>query len=331
MIVSRFPRRAAARAGFVLTVGIGLCASADRARADRLVSGFVKPTSTTPFTSWTVQTTNPATTADPVPGWTRTKVGPKEWRYTNNTTPIGGTFTVNLSGAGGTNGQVVAGDYTDANGRTVWVGTCLDPIGYRVVSGGATGTSYLGYNVPAGQYGYFYQMYNPAGYGGISKTATIGVGAASGATNFQVLASAFAFLPTAGFDLQDLALPDINRLDDTYAMQQYMEPLDAVAAASLAGIVPVSWSFNAVTGDASLTFEPGNAADGLGAAESSAVVAYTSPFGPGLTDSTNVSTSFVNTFGCPPDYILVPLVPEPSLAALALATVLATARRRGRR
>jgi hypothetical protein len=307
------PERTRSAVGVVAAV-VACAGLASVASADREITGRVKSTSTSPFTSWLIETNNPNTAPNGVLGWNLTQLGPKTWEFSGGLTNPGDTFTATLHNPFNTNpgGQVTGGDYL-SNGNQVWVKKCSDPLAMRVVSGGASGTSYLGYSIPAGQYGYFYQMYNQTGYGGVTKTMNITIGAGTSVSNLQVLNNHFAFLPVAGFDLDDLALPDVNRLDNNYDVQQYMEPGDATG---VAGTVPLSWAL--IGNTARMEFFPEAPEAGMGAAASGSICAFTSSFAPGITDTANAVSSFVNTFNCTNDYALVPTIPVPAPGSLVL-------------
>jgi hypothetical protein len=310
------------RRPYVVSCALALSLAAP-ALAQRDISGRVKDAATQPFTSWLVETTNPNTTPSEPLGWTRTQIGPRVWRFTGGTTNPGGTFTTTLTNPNTTNpgGQVTGGDYL-VNGNPVWVKVCSDPVGMRAVSGGATGTTYLGYEIPAGQWGYFYQMYNQANYGGITAKLEITLQPGTTISNLQVLDNHFAFLPTAGFDLDDMALPDISRMDDLYEVQQYMEPGDALGPG---GTVPATWTLSGQT--LTMDFLAAEGA-GMGAAASGPICAFLSPFSPGISDFVNANVTFVNNFQCPEDYAMIPIVPTPgSLGLLACCAFLLLGRR----
>lgn len=216
-----------------------------------------------------------------VPDATFPNGGPTTWTCTGGSLTRANPAVISLTKNGGTpSGKVHSYDYVDKNGNTVWVGACFDPMGYRVVEGGPTGVMYLGYAIPANEYGYFYQLYLAADAPAAIETVDIILGNALGnstdAYNFQVLGNSFDTDPVPGFDLGDLELP-LDTMPDgfVYEVVPYMEEDDATG---LPGIDPV-WTFDAVNGVARMDF---TGLGGLQPGQTASIVAYTSPQPPVL-------------------------------------------------
>lgn len=254
-----------------------------------------------------------ATVKGPAAGSTGT------WEVTGLNIPPGGTATFTFTNNNGTvNYRFISFDYKNAAGKTVWTGKCNDPIAFHVVTGGPGGDNYLGYPIPSGHYGYFYQMYpNPTNTTTVLQ-ASIQLSPGSGAYNFQVLTSRFPYQASPGFDLEDILVPAKNP-PDGYNYQVQVPYMDASQAVGLPGIL-TSWSFNPVTNTATMDF---TGAGGLAMGQTGSLVAFTSPYPPTVTPD-NVAVSYLGGVEPPctgnfaPDALVpeVPDVPEFSYQAL---------------
>src|SRR4051794_34371238 len=123
-------------------------------------AGNTKPKANRPVTSIDL-VVGPNTTVTPPAGWTLSRTSGNWRRYTGNL-PVGAT-TGNWNGhnpTGTANAVIAAFDY--GNGDTVSV--CPDPVSAIAIPGGPSGTSFLGYNIPANQWGYFYEIWNMADF-----------------------------------------------------------------------------------------------------------------------------------------------------------------------
>ena len=315
-----------------LVSGVCVLALAGAAQADsRTQTARNKPASQVNLKSFILVTDNSQSGVGVPAGWTANQQGnSRTWHITANAgnagVPPGMNFTATVS----RNGQVgqsnfTHADYDDANGNNQIIGSCGDPLGVHVVNGGANGADYLGYSVPAGQYGYFYQQWAPSDAVGTVLNTMIQVGAESGAYNFQVLNNSFAVAPGAGFDRGDLSSPPLVTGEGfVQEFQQYMEPADATGLPGIA----TGFSFNPMTGVATMDFA---GAGGLGAGMTSSIVGYTSAFEP-TTSHDNVSYTY-DAFGCPQlntvyNGTLVPFIPTPGAATLLVLGAVCAARRR---
>jgi hypothetical protein len=289
-----------------------------------VVNTGVKAGSTANFTSFRVITDNGPVQVTPPAGWVANRVprSTRVWEITGGWVPPGGAFSVTLSVPGRTpTGAFIGGDYVDAAGRQIWVTTCPDPLSTIVIAAGATDLNYLGYVVPAGQYGYFYEWWNPENFPDATGRAEIQVGSFAGAYNFQTINNSFP--------LSDLSAQENLQIDGADSlMTTFMDPS---AASGIPG-VNTAWSFDATTGIASAIFSPGTGL-GLGPGQASQILAFTSPNAPIMTDDFNVSAVYVSDFPCPGGYTYVPDAPEPAtwlMISAGLAVLGAHVRRRGR-
>lgn len=263
----------------------------------------VKGSSSYPFTSFTVQTNNAQDTVTPPAGWRGRKTGPRTWEFTAGAPiPPGGAFTVTASRPGPTapTVSIVGGDYRDNQGNHYWVTSCPDPLANLVIQAGAQPVTYLGYTIPAGEYGYFMEWWNPSTFTDQTKTASVFLGQSSGAFNFATIANSF----TAA-QLGQLQGVQIFGSDAT--LTDFMNASNATGSPG----VPVSFSYNPSTGVASMTFDPSNPNQGVGAGESSELMAFTSDFGPVVSDTMNASAVYVSNYGCPGGSTYIPQAPEP--------------------
>lgn len=288
------------------------------------VTATVKASSTVPFTSFRVYTDNGPDTVTGPPGWTTTRVAgsTRAWDLTGGpAVPPGGnlTATITVGGAHTPGGSFTAGDYKNAAGNTVWVTTCPDPLSQIVIGAGSSSVNYLGYTIPAGQYGYFYEWWNPAGFGDQTKTASINLGPASGAYNFAVIANSFSIAELS--QQQGLQMQGSDATLTAF--------MDAGSATGTPGMT-TSWSFDPAAGIANATFDPASPLAGLGANQASEIMAFTSPFTPEIGDP-NVSAVYVSDFPCPGGSTFVPSIPEPGtlmLLAMGVGCIAAARLRR---
>ena len=280
-------------------------------------TGTVKPTSAFPFTSFTVQTNNTKDNVTGPPGWNSKKTGPRTWEFTGGpAVPPGGNFTVTATRPGPTlpTVSIVGGDYKDNNGNHVWVTSCPDPLGNIVIKAGGTPVDYLGYTIPAGQYGYFFEWWNPAGFTDQTKAANLFLGLNSGAYNFATIANSFTVAQLA-------QLGNVQVFGADASLRSYMQAVDATGIAGM----QVSWSYNKTTGVASMIFNSGDPNQGLGAGESSEIMAFTTANAPIISDSMNASAVYLSNYGCPGGSTYIPEVPEPSTLAMLGSGVLSLA------
>ncbi len=289
------------------------------------VTATVKASSAVPFTSFRVYTDNGPDTVTAPPGWTAARVAgsTRAWNLSGGAVPPGSSLTATITVAGNNTpgGSFIGGDYKNAAGNTVWVTTCPDPLSQIVIGAGNSSVNYLGYTIPAGQYGYFYEWWNPAGFGDQTKTANINLGLASGAYNFAVIANSFSVA-----ELSQQQGLQMQGSDAT--MTAFM---DAGSATGTPGKT-TGWSFDPTTGIATATFDPGDPTAGLGANEASEIMAFTSAFAPEIGDP-NVSAVYISDFPCPGGSTFVPSIPEPGTAmllALGIGCIAAARLRRSR-
>lgn len=322
------PFRLAPKLGFVLVLAAAAAASADTVQR----RATVKNTPGSPsITSWWVTTPSRDVTVT-AGGWTATRNAnnPKLWHLTGGSTPPGGSVTANLTQRGGvgSTGGFVAFNYTDNNGKYHPYETEVDdPIAQTVVFGGSLGTSFLGYEIPANEYGYFFQQWAPLDAEHAIGTTQIRLGSHSDARNFAVLNNTFNHLPGPGMDLTDTDVPRLAPGEDTTWGASATMHEDA--ATGNPG-VPTLWSFNPATGTATMDF---SLAGGVGAGMTGSLVAFTSSFSPTFSESAGdvtgtytdgtvyVSTEVVNNVGTPS--------PTPgALSLLAIGAACAARRRR---
>ncbi len=320
----------------VIAAAGAVCALAPATSAQVKVEVLNKPTSRLDFTSFVLRQRDKNAAIDAAklpPGWVvdnrwgpndpkkRGLIGVKYQGPAGSPLKPGQKLIIPVNGAGKRPAYTVAGDYIK-NGKLFWKGPCGDPISYSVVEGGDDGTTYLGYHVPAGEYGYFYQMWNFENFNDEVYEAYIPVGRSTGAHNFQVLDNSFQHLSDPGnFDLQEIVSPILHDPDLPWEVQHYMEEEDALGH----GGVPTGWTYDAGTGVATMSFFPDDPTRGLLAAETGSIVAYTSPNGPDMRFFDVASA----VFGCPKDLVMVP-VPTPGTLGLLLAGGLTACRRRRR-
>ncbi|MBN1927986.1 MAG: hypothetical protein JW764_00365 [Chlorobiaceae bacterium] len=201
----------------------------------------VKPTSKVSFTSIKVRTDNGPVVVNPPAGWTATKVprSTREWNITGGSIPPGGSMSLTLSVGGNRipDGSVIGGDYKDKNGNTRWVTTCPDPLSQIVIFADGQDIDYLGYSIPEGEYGYFFEWWNPDGFTDITKTATIDLGLGVDAYNFAVISNSFS--------LTELSqLEGIQIIGNDALITTFMDEDDATGNPG----IPVSWNFDSGTG-----------------------------------------------------------------------------------
>lgn len=272
-----------------------------------------KPGSGRNCTSAKIAKNNGDMTITPPPGATVT--GPKAgstgtWEVTGLNIPPGGEAEFTFTNNNGTvNYHFISFDYKNAAGKTVWTGKCNDPIAFHVLSGGPDGENYLGYPIPSGHYGYFYQMYPNATNSTTVLRAHIHLGPGNGAYNFQVLPNRFPFLPSPGFDLDDIQVP-LMESPDGYEYEVLAPYMDPANAQGIPGI-STNWSFNPATNIATMDF---TGTGGLSFGQTGSIVAFTSPYPPTVTPG-NVDVDYLGGVEPPctgtfaPD-TLVPAVPD---------------------
>lgn len=267
--------------------------------ADRNFSGVNKPTSTSNITSIDVYI-KPGTTVTPPAPWTDSgqRRGNTHRFVGGNLAP--GQASGNFNGhnpTGTANSYIVGGDY--ANGTTVSM--CPDPVSSIAISGGLSGTSYLGYSIPANQWGYFYEVWNTPDFTDSTLSTTVEIGAGIPVSNLQVINNSFS---VAAID----KLVPMSPTNDTYEFfAPYMDP----SAAS--GSPGVSTVANISSGNLTMTFPNGMAAN-----QTSSLVGYTSPQPPSFGDDENVSSNFASLGPCPKsgyNFVVTPS-PEPGTFTL---------------
>ena len=288
------PNRGAHRfaiAAVSVVIALVLIASATVASAGtKTLRAYTKPWDTRTFTSVSVVTYAKQVTA---PGFRSRRVrnyggGRYGWVLWGGTIDRYSPLTITMYHPTGTAGGAISGYDYKRNGRVRWVGLCHDPISYHIEEGGATGATYLGYPIPPGQCGYFYQMWLTADAEDTVVSAQFDLGPESGAYNFQVLDNSFPTLPDPGFDLGDLEIPLLEMPDGyIYEIIDYMEPADATG---LPGEV-TQWAYDSLTGLATLDF---GASGGLRPGQTGSIVAFTAAASPALVKWNNVEVEYAD-------------------------------------
>ncbi len=243
------------------------------------------------------------------------------WEVTGLNIPPGGQANFTFTNPDGTaNYRFISFDYQNAAGKTVWTGKCNDPIAYHVLSGGPAGDNYLGYPIPAGQYGYFYQMFPNATNNTTVLQARINLGVGSGAYNFQVLNNSFRHFPDPGFDLDDIQVP-LRDPPNGYNYDVLVPYMGPEAATGIPGI-PTAWSYNSGTNVATMDF---TGAGGLAMGMTGSIVAFTSPYPPTVLPG-NVAVDYQGGVEPPCTGTFAPdaLVPTPPPLPDPLETILPT-------
>lgn len=135
----------------------------------------------------------------------------------------------------------VSWSWKDANGKEHEGAKLPDPVGCVAVSGGLEGVTFLGQSIPAGKWGYFYQVYNN-GSAPIER-ATFQNRAPMAPTEFVLLPEAY---PPAYID----------QFDDAYD-DEGLEAFDFMAEenATSTGTTLASWSYDGELGHAVAAFQ----------------------------------------------------------------------------
>lgn len=309
------------RIGFLSSLAIAPLASMQAQAAPISFTGSNKPSSRLNVTSMFVYIKPNGTQVTPPAGWTDAGTGPGSnvHHFVGGSIPPGGFATFNANNAHGTTtAYLVGGDYSD--GKVV--GMCPDPVSGIAVPGGETGDSYLGYPIPAHQWGYFYTVWNEPSFNDVTLRTRVVVGKDAGAYNFQLINNSFS----------SQTLGELVPQSETNSNYQFAAPyMDPSTALNVAG-VHTSVNYDPATSVLTMDFTGGRlTGGGIGAGESSSIAGYTSPYAPGFSDNENTSSDFV-TFGtCPGSGYNFTVVPSPEPgSAMALAFGAATLLRRRR-
>jgi hypothetical protein len=308
--------------GLLSSLAITQLASMHAQAAPTSFTGSNKPSSRLNVTSMFVYIKPNGTQVTPPAGWTDAGTGPGSnvHHFVGGSIPPGGSATFNANNPHGTTtASLVGGDYSD--GKVV--GMCPDPVSGIAVPGGETGGSYLGYPIPAHQWGYFYTVWNYPDFNDVTQRTRVVVGKEAGAYNFQVINNSFS--PQT----LDELVPQSETNSNYQFAAPYMDPSNALGVAG----VQTNLNFNAATSLLTMDFTGGRTGGGIGAGQSSSIAAYTSPYEPGFSDNENTSSDFV-TFGtCPGSGYNFTVVPSPepgSALALACGAAALLQRRRAR-
>ena len=173
----------------------------------------------------------------------------------NGNLPVGGSASFTFGGSRNNLGVICGFDWTDANNVKKKGNAMPDPMGALEVDGGASGTTYLGYTIPANQYGYFFIAWdNPGGPSQVNSSTFYLGSEDSGAYNVQALNYTFSL------DSLNAVVPG-----NPYYMSDFMDQANAISGAG----VSTSWSLDAAAGTLTTSF------DALTAGEASQVIALT--------------------------------------------------------
>jgi hypothetical protein len=260
------------------------------------------------FTSFKIRTRSKTNDVVPPAGWGATQTGDRTWEVSGGEVGPGGSVPIDVNNPTGTaRGRILGGDYKRPDGTTKWVGTCSDPVGWAVIHGGDEGTTYLGYPIPAGEWGYFYQMYNTLDVTYQTMETIINIDPATEPYNFSLVPvlETFEINPVPEFDLGDLVVP-ISIPDTTteYELQHYMDEEDAIAPPG----VQMDWVYDGA-GNAIMIFLPFDPSIGLAPGQTGGICAYTSQLPPYFPDLENIESITDPLYGCPQDVIPVPMPP----------------------
>jgi hypothetical protein len=275
------------------------CVCVEGRGADRNFSGANKPTSTNNITSIDVYI-KPGTTVTPPAPWTDSgqRRGDTHRFVGGNLAP--GQSSGNFNGHnpnGSADSYIIGGDY--ANGTTVSM--CPDPVSSIAISGGPSGSSYLGYNIPANQWGYFYEVWNTPDFTDSTLSTTVEIGAGIPVSNLQVINNSFT---VAAID----KIVPMSPSNDTYQFfAPFMDPSSASGGPGVATLANLS------AGNLTMTFP-----NGMSANQTSSVVGYTSPSVPSFGDGENVYSNFASLGQCPKsgyNFVVTP-APEPGTVTL---------------
>ncbi len=226
--------------------------------------------------------------------------------------------TVKFSGgniAPGTNDSIiahVAGDtasytilkysYTDGTSRTTSTG---DNINDKVVFGGASGRNFLGVNIAAGTYGYFYQFDRNSSFASSPVTLALQFNSPNAPTGFGVISNTFG--PSINSDLSG---PTVTGTDT----------MEAANLTGNSGVAPISWSFDSAIHTMLAEYAP----NAFGVGDNSSILYFTSNDAPQLpldvSSTAAPNAELLDSAGGVlfTNFVDTPFVPEPSSVQLFL-------------
>jgi hypothetical protein len=240
------------------------------------------------------------TIVTPPPGWTLAGTSGNWQRYVGNL-PVGGN-TGNWNGTNptGTSSAIIAAfDY--ANGDTVSV--CPDPVSAIAIPGGPSGTTYLGYAIPAQNWGYFYEVWNTPDFTDSTLSTTVELPPGTPISNLQVINNSF---PISAL-MEVTTLSPSNTIYE--AIAPYMNEADALGTPGVA----TTANYDQLSGQLMMGFP-----SGMGAGQAGSVVGFTSSESPMLTSSENVSSVFFVLGQCPETGYNYGVVPSPEPGTIVM-------------